>query len=93
MQAAPASVIVVRVEDAEMDDLWRFVQSQKRQSLLWHAISNRSGNVLAYALAAHADSASAPPQRIVSSVFSRSFLHGWLGGVLAVARRANSHCR
>ncbi len=46
------------------------------------------GKVLAYVLAPHEDAASAPAQRIVSSVFSWPFLHGWLGGLLAVTRRA-----
>ena len=49
--------MVVRVEDASMDDLWSFVQSNKQQRWLWHAIDHRSGNVLAYVLAPHEDSA------------------------------------
>ncbi len=57
MQAAPASVMVVRVEDAEMDEMWSFVQSKRHQRWLWHAIDHRSGKVLAYVLAAHKDSA------------------------------------
>ena len=57
MQAAPVSVMVVRVEDAEMDEMWSFVQSKKQQRWLWHAIDHRNGNVLAYVLAPHEDSA------------------------------------
>ncbi len=49
--------MVVRVEDAEMDEMWSFVQSKKQQRWLWHAIDHRSGNVLAYVLAPHEDSA------------------------------------
>ena len=57
MQAGSVSVMVVRVEDAEMDEMWSFVQSKKQQRWLWHAIDHRSGNVLAYVLAPHEDSA------------------------------------
>lgn len=80
--------MVVRVESAEMDEMWSFVQSKKQQQWLWHAIDHRSGKVLAYVLAPHEDAALRDSQRIVSSVFSLSFLYGWLGGLLAVTRRA-----
>lgn len=56
MQAALASVMM-RVEDAEMDEMWSFVQSKKQQRWLWHAINHRSGKVLAYVLAPHEDAA------------------------------------
>ena len=57
MQAAPASALGVRVEDAEMDRMWSCVQSQKQQRWLWHASDRRSGKVLAYVLASHEDAA------------------------------------
>jgi insertion element IS1 protein InsB len=50
-------VMVVRVEDAEMDEMWSFVQSKKQQWWLWHAIDHRSGHVLAYVLALYEDAA------------------------------------
>jgi insertion element IS1 protein InsB len=40
--------MVVRVEEAEMDEMWSFVQSKKQQRWLWHAIADRTGAVLAY---------------------------------------------
>ena len=42
--------MVVRVE-AEMDEMWSFVQSKRQQRWLWHAIDHRTGDVLAYVLA------------------------------------------
>ena len=40
-----------------MDEMWRFVQSKRQQRWLWHAIDHPSGEVLAYVLAPHEDSA------------------------------------
>lgn len=41
------SGMVVRVEEAEMDEMWSFVQSKKQQRWLWHAIAHHTGAVLA----------------------------------------------
>lgn len=49
--------MVVRVEEAEIDQMWSFVQSKKNQRWLWHAIDHRTGQILAYVLAPHEDAA------------------------------------
>jgi len=51
------AVMVVRVEEAEMDEMWSFVGSKQHQRWLWHAIDHRTGKVLAYVLATHEDAA------------------------------------
>lgn len=48
--------MMVRVE-AEMDEMWSFVQSKQQQRWLWHAINHPSGEVLAYVLAPDKDTA------------------------------------
>ena len=50
---------ICRVEDpeAELDEMWSFVQSKQQQRWLWHAIDHSSGAVLAYVLAPHHDEA------------------------------------
>jgi insertion element IS1 protein InsB len=41
--------VVIRLADeAEVDEMWSFVQRKKEQRWLWHAIDHRSGQVLAY---------------------------------------------
>lgn len=41
--------VVIRLADeAEMDEMWSFVQRKKEPRWLWHAIDHRSGKVLAY---------------------------------------------
>jgi insertion element IS1 protein InsB len=41
-------VVIRRVEEAEVDEMWAFVGKKKEQRWLWHAIDHRSGKVLAY---------------------------------------------
>lgn len=48
-------VMVVKVDEAEMDEMWSFVQSKKQQRWLWSAIDHRTGQMLAYVLAPHED--------------------------------------
>jgi insertion element IS1 protein InsB len=41
--------VVIRLADeAEVDEMWSFVQRKKEPRWLWHAIDHLSGNVLAY---------------------------------------------
>ena len=43
--------------EAEVDEMWSFVQSKERQRWLWHAIDHHSREVLAYVLSDHKDTA------------------------------------
>ncbi len=53
----PDSVVVdiVKVEEAEIDEMWSFVGSKKHQRWLWHAIDHNTGKVLAYVLGKRKD--------------------------------------
>ncbi|MGF1459708.1 MAG: IS1 family transposase, partial [Leptolyngbyaceae cyanobacterium] len=57
MEPLPAAAMIVRVEAAEMDEMWSFVQSKRPQRWLWHVIDHRTGDVLAYVLAPPEDQA------------------------------------
>lgn len=50
-------VLLQRVDEAEMDEMWSFVGKKKQEPWLWHAIDHESGKVLAYVLADHTDAA------------------------------------
>jgi insertion element IS1 protein InsB len=41
-------VVIRRADEADMDDMWSYVQRKKAPRWLWHAIDHRSGTVLAY---------------------------------------------
>jgi insertion element IS1 protein InsB len=43
--------------EAELDEMWSFVQSKKNQRWLWWAIDHRTGKALAYVLSDHKDTA------------------------------------
>ena len=43
--------------EAELDEMWSFVQSKKHQRWLWHALDHNTGEVLAYVLSDHKDTA------------------------------------
>ena len=40
-------VMMQRVEDAEVDEMWSYVGKTREPRWLWHAIDHRSGHVLA----------------------------------------------
>jgi insertion element IS1 protein InsB len=41
-------VVISRVDEAEVDEMWSFVGKKQEQRWLWHAIDHGSGAVLAY---------------------------------------------
>jgi insertion element IS1 protein InsB len=43
--------------EAEADEMWSFVGSKKQERWLWHAIDHQTGEVLAYVLSNHQDTA------------------------------------
>jgi len=41
-------VVIQLADEAEVDEMWSFVQRKKEPRWLWHAIDHLSGHVLAY---------------------------------------------
>ena len=67
-----------RRQEAEMDEMWSFVQSKKQQRWLWHAIAHASGKILAYVLAPHEDSAFVQLKALLQPFgITRFFTDGW----------------
>ena len=48
-------VVIQRVEDAAVDEMWSYVGKKREPPWLWHAIDHRSGHVLAYVLGRRKD--------------------------------------
>ncbi len=48
-------VVIQRVEEAEVDEMWSYVGKKREPRWLWHAIDHRSGHVLAYVLGRRKD--------------------------------------
>ena len=55
MNPEKVEVVIRRVDEAEIDEMWSFVGKKKDQRWLWHAVDHRSGKVLAYVLGARKD--------------------------------------
>ncbi len=51
------TVNIVKVEEAELDEMWSFVKKKSRQRWLWHAIDHQTHTVLAYHFGPRKDSA------------------------------------
>lgn len=45
----------VKVEEAEADEMWSFVQNKGNQVWLWHAIDHKTGEILAYTFGSSED--------------------------------------
>jgi insertion element IS1 protein InsB len=41
-------VLLQRLDEAEVDEMWSFVRKKKEPRWLWHALDHRTGQVLAY---------------------------------------------
>lgn len=54
--------------EAELDEMWSFVGSKQHQRWLWHAIDHTTGEVLAYVLAEHKDTAFLELKALLDSV-------------------------
>lgn len=48
MDPSHVDVIIQKVAEAEVDEMWSFVESKDHQRWLWHAIDHQTGQVLAY---------------------------------------------
>jgi insertion element IS1 protein InsB len=48
-------VMIQRVEEAEVDEMWSYVGKKREPRWLWHAIDHHSGQVLAYVLGRRTD--------------------------------------
>ncbi len=66
------------VQEAEMDEMWSFVQSKQQQRWLWHAIDHASGKILAYVLAPHEDAAFVQLKALLQPFgITQFFTDGW----------------
>lgn len=48
IDASQVLVKIEKVSDAELDEMWSYVQKKEHQRWLWHAIDHATGKVLAY---------------------------------------------
>jgi insertion element IS1 protein InsB len=71
-------VVIEKVDEAEMDEMWSFVEHKGQQRWLWHAIDHQSGAVLAYVLGSHQDAVFLQLQTLLAPFhISRFYTDDW----------------
>ncbi|HEY9906545.1 MAG TPA: IS1 family transposase [Thermosynechococcaceae cyanobacterium] len=64
--------------EAELDEMWSFVQSKKQERWLWHALDHDTGEVLAYVLSDHKDIAFLNLKALLAPFgITRFYTDGW----------------
>lgn len=67
--------------EAELDEMWSFVQSKKQERWLWHALDYHTGEVLAYGLSDHKDRAFLELKALLASFGITQFYTDGLGSL------------
>ena len=83
--------MVVRVAEAEMEQMWSFVQSKKQQLWLWSAIDHGAGKMLAYVLAPTEDAALIQLKHLLAAFGLTYFASRLLASVPPIAGAAMPH--
>jgi insertion element IS1 protein InsB len=69
------------VEEAELDEMWSFVNSKRNPRWLWHAIDRRSGQVLAYAFGRRKDNVFLQMKEQARTFWNQAVLSRWVGSL------------
>jgi insertion element IS1 protein InsB len=71
-------VILRKVEQAEVDEMWSFVGKKSEQRWLWHAIDHHTGQVLAYVCGAREDKTFLALKALLAPFgITRFYTDGW----------------
>jgi insertion element IS1 protein InsB len=54
-EGSPSAVVIHKVKEAELDEMWSFVGSKKQPRWLWEALDHQTGKILAYTFGRRAD--------------------------------------
>jgi len=84
-------VDVVKVDEAEVDEMWSFVRTKKAPRWLWHAIDHHTGTVLAYVFGRRQDEVFVALQRLLEPFgITRYYTDHW--GAYARHLTPEGHC-
>ena len=71
-------VVLQRVEEAEVDEMWSYVGKKKAPRWLWHAIDHCTGKVLAYVFGRRTDEVFVKLKRLLESFgITRYYTDSW----------------
>ena len=77
-EGSPSAVVIHKVQEAELDEMWSFVGSKKQPRWLWGALDHRSGKILAYVFGRREDQALLQLKALLAPFGIRRFYtDGW----------------
>jgi IS1 family transposase len=66
-------VVVHKVKEAELDEMWSFVGSKKQPRWLWEALDHQTGRIVAYTFGRRADRALVKLKALLAPLGIRRF--------------------
>ena len=84
-------VVIQRVEEAEVDEMWSYVGKKREPRWLWHAIDHRSGHVLAYVFGRRKDTGVSQAQSSTGTVWHHTLLYAGSWDAYTRHRDADEH--
>src|SRR5262249_18542719 len=77
-ERATSAVVVCKVEEAELDEMWSFVGCKKHPRWLWGALDHQTGQILAYVFGRREDQALLKLKALLAPLGIRRFYtDGW----------------
>ena len=52
---SPSAVVIHKVKEAQLDEMWSFVDGKKHPQWLWEALDHQTGKIVAYTFGRRAD--------------------------------------
>jgi insertion element IS1 protein InsB len=72
------AVVIHKVKEAELDEMWSFVGSKKQPRWLWEALDHQTGRIVAYIFGRRADRALVKLKALLAPLGIRRFYtDGW----------------
>ena len=81
------NVVIRLAEEAEVDEMWSYVQRKKEPRWLWHAIDHLSGNVLAYVFGRRQDEVFLKLKALLEPFGIKRYDTDYYGGLLVKFER------
>jgi insertion element IS1 protein InsB len=77
-ESATPAVVIRKVDEAELDELWSFVGCKQQPRWLWGALDHQTGRILAYVFGWREDQALLHLQALLAPFgISRFYTDGW----------------
>jgi IS1 family transposase len=78
-EGSPPAVVIHKVQEAELDEMWSFVGGKKRPCWLWEALDHQTGRIVAYVFGRRADRALSKLKALLAPFGIRRFYtDGWV---------------